>query len=92
VLHIIKANNIQISFSFNSIKRFLKYITQNQKLLHPLPSRTLALSLLLYRSLAGLRWKRSATSSTTSYTLSRAASSVAATRPAITGSKDMVGL
>jgi hypothetical protein len=91
VLHIIKANNILISSSFNSIKRFLKYITQNQKLLHPLPSGTLALSLLLYRSSAGSRWKRSATSSTASCTLSRVASLVAASGPAITGSKDMVG-
>jgi hypothetical protein len=89
MLHIIKANNIQISSSFNSIKWFLKYITQNQKLLHPLPSGTLALSLLLYRSSAGSRWKRSATSSTSSCTLSWAASSVAATRSAITGSKDV---
>jgi hypothetical protein len=91
VLHIMKANNIQISSSFNSIKRFLKYITQNQKLLHLLPSGTLTLSLLLYKSSVGSRWKRSATSSTMSCTLSGAASSVAATGPAITGSKDMAG-
>jgi hypothetical protein len=44
-----------------------------------------------YSSSAGSRWKRSATSSTASCTPSRAASSVAATGPAITGSKDMAG-
>jgi hypothetical protein len=44
-----------------------------------------------YSSSAGSRWKRSATSSTVSLMPSWAASSVSATGPAITGSKDMAG-
>jgi hypothetical protein len=44
-----------------------------------------------YSSSAGSRWKRAATSSTTSCTASRVASLGSATGPAITGSKEMAG-
>jgi hypothetical protein len=88
-LHTARTNNIQISLSSNAISLAVLRISCKIKSYY---SHFLAEPLLcLYRSSAGSRWKRSTTSSTASCTLSRAVSSVAATGPAITGTKDMVG-
>jgi hypothetical protein len=69
-----------------------KYLTKPNIITSRTPAGPLpCLCRLDYSLSAGSRWKRSATSSTVSCTPSRAASSVSATGPAITGSKDMAG-
>jgi hypothetical protein len=88
-LHTARTNNIHISLSSNATSLAVLRISYKIKSYYSrFPTKSL---LCLYRSSAGSHWKRSATSSTTSCTLFRAASSVAATGPAITGAKNMVG-
>jgi hypothetical protein len=88
-LHITRTNNIQISLSSNATSLAVLIISYKIKSYYNrFPVEPL---LCLYRSSAGSCWKRSATSSTASCTLSEAASSMAATGPAITSAKDMVG-
>jgi hypothetical protein len=88
-LHTVRTNNIQISLSSNATSLAVLRISYKIKSYYRrFPVEPL---LCLYRSSAGSRWNRSATNSTTSCTLSRAASYVAPTVPAITGAKDMAG-
>jgi hypothetical protein len=88
-LHTARKNNIQISLSSNAISLAVLRISYKIKSYYSrFPAEPL---LCLYRSSTGSRWKHSATSSMASCTLSRVASSVAATGPAIIGAKDMAG-
>jgi hypothetical protein len=88
-LHTVRANNIQISLSSNATSLAVLRISYKIKSYYShFPVEPL---LCIYRSPAGSRWKCSATSSMVSCILSRVASSVAATGPAITGATDMEG-
>jgi hypothetical protein len=90
-LHTARANNIQISSSITRLM-VLKVCYMTKSYYSRLPAEpSPCLCRFSYSVSAGSRWKHAATVSTTSCTLSRAASSMAATGPSITSANDMAG-